>query len=67
MKQLRVLSVGLLSCIGLLNPVAAQSPRDSTADPALLRFLDELAEATYQFNVGNPEPYLSLLSPSGLY
>ena len=64
MKQLRALSVGLLSCVGLLNPGAAQSPQDFTADPALLRFLDELAEATYQFNVGNPEPYLSLLSPS---
>lgn len=64
MKQLRALSVGLLCCVGLLNSGSAQSPRDFTGDPALLRFLDELAEATYQFNVGNPEPYLSLLSPT---
>lgn len=39
-------------------------PQDFTTDASLLRFLDQLAEATYQFNIGNAAPYLALLSPS---
>jgi len=62
MRQL--CSMALHTCVAtaLLNPCFAQSPQELTSDPSLLRFLDQLAEATYQFNIGNPEPYLALLS-----
>jgi ketosteroid isomerase-like protein len=54
----------LVGCLLSLQGAAcfAQKPEELTNDPGLLRFLNQLAEATYQFNVGNPEPYLALLS-----
>ena len=64
MTLIRSMALGMLLGMGLLNPCVAQSPEKLTNDRALLRFLDQLAEATYQFNIGNVEPYLALLSPS---
>jgi ketosteroid isomerase-like protein len=43
---------------------SAERPEELTSDPSLLVFLEQLAEATHQFNVGNAEPYLALLSAS---
>jgi len=63
----RLRSLILCLALGLLLPIhlsAQGRPQDFTNDPSLLRFLEQLADATHQFNVGNPEPYLALLSPN---
>jgi ketosteroid isomerase-like protein len=56
----------ILMCVFgcLATAPAFAQPQKFTTDPSLLKFLEELAEATHQFNVGNPQPYLTLLSPS---
>jgi ketosteroid isomerase-like protein len=46
------------------NSASAERPEQLTSDASLLAFLEQLAEATHQFNVGNSEPYLALLSAS---
>ena len=48
----------------VLSPCFAQSPQDFTSDDSLLRFLEEVAEARYQFNLGNVERSLALWSPT---
>ena len=45
-----------------VSPCFAQSPRDFTNDSSFLKFLDQVAEARYQFNLGNVEPSLALWS-----
>jgi len=42
------------------SPCFAQSPQDFTNDSAFLKFLEQVAEARYQFNLGNVEPSLAL-------
>lgn len=57
-------AVCVIALAGAALPASAQSARAFTSDTTLLEFLDQLAEATHQFNIGNPQPYLALLSPS---
>ena len=44
------------------SPCFAQSPQDFTNDSVFLKFLEQVAEARYQFNLGNVEPSLALWS-----
>ena len=55
-----------MGCVAIhfAGPIQAERAEELTNDASLLAFLAELAEATYQFNVGNAEPYLQLLSAS---
>ena len=64
MRYLFQLAVCFVVCVSTGDPVLGQEPQKLTNDPTLIKFLDQLAEATHQFNVGNPDPYLALLSPS---
>jgi len=53
----------IVSVCGLMAPaVHAQGAEKFTKDATLLKFLDQLAEATYQFNIGNGQPFLALVS-----
>jgi|RhiMetdeSRZDD1v2_1073273.scaffolds.fasta_scaffold812169_2 ketosteroid isomerase-like protein len=65
MRQFCRTALGIWIAAAVLSPCYAQRPQELTNDSSLLGFLDQLAEATYQFNIGNAEPYLALLSPSG--
>jgi ketosteroid isomerase-like protein len=59
------LSALLLSlAVATASPCFAQSPRDFTNDSAFLKFLEQVAEARYQFNLGNVAPSLALWSPT---
>ena len=53
-----------LAVLGAIGPAHAENPEDLTNDASLIAFLRNLAEATHQFNIGNGEPYLALLSAS---
>ncbi len=63
MTRWRVSLASVVACTLTFSAAYAQDARKFTTDATLLQFLDELAEATHQFNVGNPQPYLALLSP----
>ena len=53
-------------CFGVvvLTPCFAQSPQDFTSDVSFLSFLERVAEARYQFNLGKVEQSLALWSPT---
>lgn len=58
------MALTLFSAACVFSSAYAERPENLTNDASLLAFLGQLAEATHQFNVGNPEPYLALLSSS---
>jgi ketosteroid isomerase-like protein len=46
------------------NLCFAQGPQEFTNDSTFLKFLEQVAEARYQFNLGNVAPSLALWSPT---
>lgn len=63
MKRVLVACGVVLS--GLLwDQSRAARPEELTSDPAILSFLQRLADATESFNKGDPAPYITLMSPT---
>ncbi|HVY67239.1 MAG TPA: DUF4440 domain-containing protein [Gammaproteobacteria bacterium] len=61
----RVLVACGLVLSGFLCDVSrAARPEELTSDPAILGFLQRLADATESFNKGDPAPYVALMSPT---
>ena len=62
MRQFCRTALGIWIAAAVLSPCYAQRPQELTNDSSLLGFLDQLAEATYQFGVlDESKRYLALL------